>query len=116
MGTITYNGISVEFEERLLAHLHVVIMQRFRRGESFPMSWLDSVASGNGRSSTWMTPMAPISFKFAGSRVAAISADWVAALAKSAASPTGLIVTEEGGGVARAGQRHRAGERQTTRV
>lgn len=38
MGSIAYAGAVIEFEDRLLTHLHVVITQKFRRGESFPMS------------------------------------------------------------------------------
>jgi hypothetical protein len=93
MGTMTYDGAIIEFEDRLLTHLNVVIMQKFRRGQSFPMSWLEPAAAGSGRSSFWLTPTLPIYFKFSGSRVPAIDQEWVDRLMESADSPRGLIVT-----------------------
>jgi hypothetical protein len=115
MGSITYDRTCIEFDDRLLAHLHVVIMQKFRRGESFPMSWLDSIAIGDGRSSIWMAPTVPVYFKFAGSRMASISRDWITALTLSAGSSTGLIVSNEDGTAARAGMRYDVGDRNASR-
>jgi hypothetical protein len=103
MGTLIYDGVGIEFDDRLLTHLHVVVMQRFRRGEGFPMSWLDALPSGDGRSSVWLTPNLPIYFKFSGSRVPTINQDWIDALTRSAISNRGLIVTNEDGSLARAG-------------
>jgi hypothetical protein len=102
VGTLTYGGSTVEFEDRVLTHLQVVIVQKFRRGESFPMSWLDDVAIGDGRSAMWMTPLVPVFFKFDGSRVPTIDAAWIDRLAQSADSPRGLIVTDAEGALVRA--------------
>ncbi|HEV7743281.1 MAG TPA: ATP-dependent DNA ligase [Pseudolysinimonas sp.] len=102
MGTLAHGGISVEFEDRLLSHLQIVIVQRFRRNESLVMSWLDALSVGDGRSSLWMTPTLPVYFKFAGSRVPAIDEEWLRRLSESAASSTGLIVTAPDGELARA--------------
>ena len=71
MGTLTYSGAVVEFDDRLLAHLQIVIIQKLRRGDSFAMSWIDSVAVGNGRSSIWLHPQTDLYVKFAGSRAPA---------------------------------------------
>ena len=49
MGTLVHGSIAVDFEDRLLAHLQIVIVQRFRRNEPLVMSWLDSLAIGDGR-------------------------------------------------------------------
>ena len=102
MGTMTHGNVTVEFEDRMLSHLQIVIVQRFRRGEPMVMSWLDSLAVGDGRSSIWMTPTLPVYFKFAGSRVPEIDRDWLAQLSDSAASSTGLIVTSPTGELVRA--------------
>lgn len=102
MGTMAHGNISVEFEDRLLSHLQIVIVQRFRRNESLVISWLDSQAVGDGRSSMWMTPTQPVYFKFAGSRVPSIDREWIDLLNESAASSTGLIVTSAEGELARA--------------
>lgn len=108
MGTLTYAGSVVEFDDRVLTHLQVVIVQKFRRGESFPMSWLDDVSIGDGRSAMWLTPTVPIFFKFDGSRVPTIDQEWINLLARSAESPRGLVVTDVAGGLVRAvGAGHR---------
>ena len=102
MGNITYSGAVVSFDDRLLAHLQIVIVQKFRRQEVFVMSWLDSITAGNGRSSVWMSPTIPIYFKFAGSRVPEISQSWLDRLSESASSSQGLVVVYEDGSLARA--------------
>jgi len=102
MGTLVHGTVSVEFEDRLLTHLQIVIVQRFRRNEPLIVSWLDALEVGDGRSSLWMTPTLPAYFKFAGSRVPTVSNEWLRALTESAASSTGLILTTEDGKLARA--------------
>lgn len=103
MGTLIYSHWSVEFDDRLLAHLQIVIVNTFRRGEPFLMSWVDSVAVGSGRSSIWLTPTVPAYFRFGGSRVPAVDPQWLRILEGSAESSTGLIVTDEQGAVLRIG-------------
>lgn len=51
MGTLSVGQWAVEFEDRMLTHLEVVIVNRFRRGEPVLMSWIDSAAIGSGRGS-----------------------------------------------------------------
>jgi hypothetical protein len=102
MGSMAHGNISVDFEDRLLSHLQIVIVQRFRRNETLVMSWLDAQSVGDGRSSLWMTPTLPVYFKFAGSRVPAIDEQWLKRLSDSAASSSGLIVTAPNGEIARA--------------
>jgi hypothetical protein len=99
---MAHGNVSVDFEDRLLSHLQIVIVQRFRRNESLVVSWLDAKSVGDGRSSLWMTPAMPVYFKFAGSRVPSIDEGWLKRLTESAASSTGLIVTAPGGELARA--------------
>lgn len=102
MGTLIHGDVSVDFEDRLLTHLQIVIVQRFRRNEPLIVSWLDATSVGDGRSSLWMTPTLPAYFKFAGSRVPTIDENWLNTLRESAASSTGLILTTEDGKLARA--------------
>ena len=97
MGTLTYDSIVIEFEDRLLAHLQIVIVNKLRRRESFAMSWRDAPEVGDGRSAIWLDPSIPIYFKFDGSRVPAINREWVERLAESAASSHGLVVMGEDG-------------------
>jgi hypothetical protein len=95
MGSLTIDGIVVQFEDRVLTHLQIVIVQKLRKGESFLMSWRDSDAVGDGRSSAWIHPSLSLYFKFSGSRVPAINRDWLASLMASANGSQGLIVTSE---------------------
>lgn len=97
MGTLAHGNVSVDFEDRLLAHLQVVIVNRFRRNQPLVMSWLDALSVGDGRSSLWLTPSLPVYFKFAGSRQPAIDTEWLDQLTVSAASSTGLIITSADG-------------------
>jgi len=95
MGTLTYDGMFVRFDDRVLAHVQIVIVQKLRRGESFLMSWRDSDSVGDGRSSIWLDRSIPLYFKFAGGHTPDLNREWIAALALSADSPRGLIVTSE---------------------
>jgi hypothetical protein len=98
MGSIQYDGVLVEFEDRVLAHLQIVIVQKIRRGESFLMSWRDSPATGNGRSAIWIHPAQNLYFKFADGGSPAINEEWLGRLIDSANSPRGLVVLDEPAG------------------
>jgi hypothetical protein len=45
-----------EFDDRVLAHLRVVIVTKLRRRESFTFTWNLPAMSGSGRVSLWMDP------------------------------------------------------------
>lgn len=50
MGTFHYDAsLKVDFEDRVLAHLQIVIGAKLRRGESFYVSWRDDESVGDGR-------------------------------------------------------------------
>ncbi len=102
MGSIRYDGLTTHFEDRLLSHLQIVIVQKLMRDESFLMSWKDSANAGDGRSSIWLSPDVSITFKFLGSRVPEINTDWLLRLGESANATTGLLVTKEDGSLAEA--------------
>jgi hypothetical protein len=108
VGSITYESWTIEFEDRLLSHLQLVIIQRFRNGERFAMSWVDAIESGDGRSSVWLHPAGYLYFRFAGSRVPTINPEWIKRLTESAKSSQGLIVTTEDGRLARSLSTRRA--------
>jgi hypothetical protein len=97
MGSLLYGsaGISVDFEDRALMHLQIVITAKLRRQESFLFSWTDSVAEGSGRSSIWLDPSIPLFFRFNGNRIPKINRDWIDVLMKSANSGSGLIFAAE---------------------
>lgn len=95
MGTLSYDRVVVEFDDRTLAHLQVVIVQKLRRNESFLFSWRDAADVGDGRSSVWMHPAIPLYFKFVGGRPPSLNAAWIAQLTVSANSSQGLVAMNE---------------------
>jgi len=95
MGTLSYDRVVVEFDDRILTHLQVVIVQKLRRGESFLFSWRNAIEVGDGRSSAWMNPAIPLYFKFTGGHTPTLNPEWIAQLTRSANSSQGLIATSE---------------------
>ena len=64
MGKLTYDStLTVDFDDRVLAHLQLVIGAKLRRHESFYFSWRDDPAVGDGRSTLWLHPTIPLYFK-----------------------------------------------------
>jgi hypothetical protein len=103
LGSIQYDGDRLHFDDRLLAHLQIVIMQKLRNEQSFLMSWLNVVSIGDGRTGIWLHAAIPLRFNFSGSRTPAINRDWLHTLQQSANSSTGLVITDENGQLARCG-------------
>lgn len=87
--------IAVEFDDRVLAHLQVVIGAKLRRGESTFFSWRDSAASGDGRTSVWIHPLSDLTFKYYGHRRPQINTQWVEALMLEANKSGGLQLVPE---------------------
>ncbi|WP_233198276.1 ATP-dependent DNA ligase [Cryobacterium sp. Y50] len=104
MGSLTYDRVVVEFEDRMLAHLQLVIVQKLRHDESFLLSWRDATVVGDGRSAAWLHPAIPLYFKFAGGHAPTINPNWVAQLTRAANSCQGLVVTAEESAVVNANQ------------
>ena len=97
MGTLQYgnNGTEVEFDDRALMHLQIVITGKLRRQESFLFSWSNSPAQGSGRSSVWLDPSIPLVYRYLGNRVPSINRAWIEAMTASANSGSGLLFTIE---------------------
>ena len=94
---LSYAGLDVDFEDRTLIHLQVVIVNRFRRGQSVLLSWRDAQSTGEGRTSPWLSHTQPVLFHFLGSRSPAIDREWLHALQAAADSGAGLIVIDTAG-------------------
>lgn len=96
MGKLIYDAsVRVDFDDRTLAHLQLVIAAKLRRGESFPLTWKDDASRGSGRTSVWLHPRCSLVFKFDGSRLPRLNRAWAEALADTANSPSGLYVVPE---------------------
>ena len=103
MGMLHYGDDRLQFDDRLLAHLQIVIVQKLRRGDSFLVSWINSRSIGGGRTAIWLDASIRLRFDFAGSRTPAVNRDWLHTLQESANSATGLVITGEDGQLARCG-------------
>jgi hypothetical protein len=100
MGSLIYGSASIEvqFDDRVLAHLQVVMSAKLRRGESFFFSWFDTPAIGDGRSAVWIDSSIPLYFRYSGSRQPNLNKAWLEEMAISAGSNQGLVLTEEPNG------------------
>lgn len=97
MGKFIYGtpSISVEFDDRVLAHLKAVIVAKLRRNEAFTFSWEYDAALGTGNSSVWLHPSIPMQFEFYGSRAPQLNRAWLEALVQLSNTPGGLRVIPE---------------------
>jgi hypothetical protein len=95
MGRFIYDTVtnSVDIDDRTLAHLRIVVMNKLRRSESFMFDV--EVGDGSGRRSFWMHPSVPIQFHFFGSRNPRINRAWVEELMLVASGPNGLAIVPE---------------------
>jgi hypothetical protein len=96
MGTFHYSeNYEADFDDRVLAHLQIVIGTKLRRGEAFYLSWRDDTRIGNGRTSLWLHPSIPLRYKYYGGKMPRINPAWIHDLTVSANSSSGLQLVAE---------------------
>lgn len=96
MGHLTYGGSQeYEFEDRTLAHLKIAITMKLRRQESFLLSWSNPAERGGGRTSIWLNPGIPLTFRFSGSRPPQLNKEWLETLCELSNTAQGLTVVPE---------------------
>jgi hypothetical protein len=95
VGKVVYDaaGLSFDIEDRTLAHLRLVFMNKLRRGEPFMFHF--PVGDGSGSRTLWIHPSIPLVFHFYGSRPPHVNRRWIDALMHEASSPNGLTVIAE---------------------
>ncbi|KQM60872.1 MULTISPECIES: DUF7882 family protein [unclassified Agreia] len=100
MGKLIYGptGLEIDIDDRVLAHMRVVVNAKFRRGESFLFNWEHNSDEGNGRSSIWMHPTIPLHIRFYGNRQPPVNRAWIEALMVTANSANGMVLIAEPGG------------------
>ena len=92
MGSLVYDDDhAAEFEDRTLAHLQVIIVNKLRRLESFPFTWNDD----RRMMTVWISPATPLAFVFHGNRRPKLNRAWLEELALVASSSGGLVVVPE---------------------
>ena len=86
MGLLYYgaDGSELDFDDRVLAHLKVVIIAKLRRRESFTLSWELEHAQGSGRETIWLDPSIALRFRFYGGRPPQLNRAWLEALTRTA--------------------------------
>lgn len=97
MGHLYYGAsrAEIDFDDRTLAHLEVVVVSKLRRNESSVFTLEIPIAHGSGRRALWFRADMDLEFHFTGSRAPAINRAWVEELLASANSGQGLRLTPE---------------------
>ncbi|MDY0910218.1 ATP-dependent DNA ligase [Microbacterium sp. CFBP9034] len=95
MGRFIYDTAAnaVDIDDRTLAHLRIVMMNKLRRSEPFMFDV--EVGDGSGRRSFWIHPSVALQFHFFGSRQPRINRAWVDDLMQAASGPAGLTILPE---------------------
>jgi hypothetical protein len=97
MGTLLYGAPPAAHvcDDRVLAHLQIVITNKFRRGEGFLLSLDSDPVAGVGRRALWLHPNIPLRFQFEQVRMPMVNPAWVQLLAAEANSGRGLRMLPE---------------------
>jgi hypothetical protein len=79
---------SFDFDDRVLAHLRIVLMNKLRRRESFMLQFPSP--HGVGWHSLWIGHAVPVTFQFYGGRTPALDMELVEQMFRDASGPDGL--------------------------
>jgi hypothetical protein len=91
MGTLRYGAADLTVEDRLLAHVCIVIAQKLRRNESFLLTLPDQRGK-SASESIWLGPQSDISFVFSGNRAPSLNHEWLEQMMTESYSSRGLDV------------------------
>ena len=98
MGSLTYSvrgALPIQLDDRVLAHLQVVVASKLRLRQSFFLSWVEDSRKGGGRSSIWMDATIQARFTYETNQRHQLNKAWLDAMMLSANSAGGLLVCEE---------------------
>jgi hypothetical protein len=91
VGKLSYNGQPFTIEDRTLAHVRVVVMNKLRRGEGFMLQVPSEHAAG--KHSLWIGPAMPLSFQFYGGRSPGLDHGLVEEMMSEANGADGLDIS-----------------------
>jgi hypothetical protein len=92
MGMLIYNGrMSLPLDDRTLAHIQAVVVNKLRRRESFAFT----AAVDGGEVVSWIGASTPLQFVFSGNRRPMLNRAWLEVLAEAASSNGGLVILPE---------------------
>ncbi len=86
---------TVRMDDRVLAHLKVVMLTKLRRHEGFPFTYDFEPSSGSGRATVWLNPSVLVQFRFEGSRQPVMNKAWLELMMLTANETDGLRLVEE---------------------
>ncbi|MFF1875632.1 hypothetical protein [Kitasatospora herbaricolor] len=88
MGNLLYGAQArpAEIDDRLLAHLEIVILSKLRRQETFALSWIGDTAGSEGGSkrTIWISANTDLEFEYSTTEHQSINRAWVELLASGA--------------------------------
>lgn len=95
MGRLIYPGAvyGIEFDDRTLAHVRVVIMNKLRRSESFMLNLTSP--HGTSHSSLWVSSLIPMQFEISSRTSIRLNPRWLDALMVAANSADGFTIVPE---------------------
>ena len=92
MGQLYYDSShAVGIDDRALAHLQTVVIDKLRRAESFAWTFED----GERELTVWVSSATPLQFVYAGNRRPVLNRAWLESLALVASSTDGLRLVPE---------------------
>ncbi|MBB3157010.1 hypothetical protein FHS07_000694 [Microbacterium proteolyticum] len=80
----------ISVDDRVLAHIKVVVATKLRRGESFTLSWVHGPDEPVGRSTIWLQPSIPLRFVFESEQPESLDQNLLKRMANDANSSRGL--------------------------
>jgi len=97
MAIFVYGPSSTEIplDDRVLAHLKIVMLAKLRRNESFAFSWEEGEEGNGARSTVWIHPAIPLQFKHDEGPAPILNKAWIDQLMQSANTTAGLRVVPE---------------------
>lgn len=96
MGTLFYGAsrTPIRIDDRILAHLNLVVTSKLRRNEPFLISWQEHSEHGGGRSSIWMHPACDLHYRFDGGKRPEIDQELIEKLSVAANAARGIEIDE----------------------
>lgn len=89
MGMLTYGTREIAVEDRVLAHISVIVTQKLRRREGFLLT-LHASDARMATEALWISCHSVISFAYSGNRVPSLNHDWLEQMMTESFSAQGL--------------------------
>jgi hypothetical protein len=97
MGRLVYGATqrTIVMDDRLLAHIEVVVLSRLRRNNAFALRWAEVDGERPGRRTIWIHQDTDLCFEYDTAEQDELDRDLLDQLAKAADSNTGMNLRTE---------------------